>query len=164
MNKTELEEAIKNGKSVWCVYCQYSYKYDSIKEIDFTKLKDACLSLCDNYFQYFEDKIIWAYYYKLVFKTKAEAEHYLNHANVKRVEQLPFVTWEEFDNGDRFIRFTGKNKEDCKLEGYQSDDKQTGFIDIVVDGTGLENYFYYNEENFYKAYDECVKLFKGEEI
>lgn len=154
MNKTEIEEAIKNGESVWCVN-------SALKEIIELKLNK-------NYILYsnsLQNKINCLHYFlNELYKTKTEAEHYLNHANVKRVEQLPFVTWEEFDNGDRFIRFTGKNKENCKLEGYQSDDKQTGFIDIVVDGTGLENYFYYNEENFYKAYDECVKLFKGEEI
>lgn len=156
MNKTELEEAIKNGESVWCVYCQYSYKYDSIKEIDFTKLKDACLSLCDNYFQYFEDKIIWAYYYKLVFKTKAEAEHYLNHANITRTETLPFLTWEEFLE-KRQIIFTGKDKKEYCL-----------FIEFnqikIFDKSDFKYIFRecLTEENFYKAYDECVKLFKGE--
>ena len=160
MNKTELEEAIKNGESVW-EYRNYEIREINLKTMYPEMLNEYQLSyIVENnenatmYFTSIED----------LYKTKAEAEHYLNHANVKRVEQLPFVTWEEFDNGDRFIRFTGKNKENCKLEGYQSDDKQTGFIDIVVDGTGLENYFYYNEENFYKAYDKCVKLFKGEEI
>ena len=33
---------------------------------------------------------------KDVFKTKAEAEHYLHHANITRTETLPFLTWEEF--------------------------------------------------------------------
>ena len=98
-----------------------------------------------------------------IIKTKAEAEHYLHHASVTRTETLPFLTWEEFDKGDRLIRFTGKNGEKCKLEGYQKDDKQSGFIDVVVNGTGSNIDFDYTEANFYKAYDECVRLFREEE-
>lgn len=98
-----------------------------------------------------------------IFTTRRQAEHYLHHANISRTEQLPFLTWEEFDKGNRLIRFIGKNGEKCKLEGYQKDDKQSGFIDVVVNGTGSHIDFDYTEENFYKAYDECVRLFRGGE-
>ena len=31
---------------------------------------------------------------KALYKSQAEAEHYLNHANITRIETLPFLTWE----------------------------------------------------------------------
>lgn len=158
MTKTELENAIKNGECVWYP------KGRVVKQID---LK-ATESIFNGYQIdiMVEDKNGWHtefYGIKDLYKTKAEAEHYLHHANITRTETLPFLTWEEFDKGDRLIRFTGKNGEKCKLEGYQSDDKQSGFIDIVVNGTGSHIDYDYTEENFYKAYDEAVRLFRGDE-
>ena len=152
MTKQELENAIKNGESVWCVYKDQSNIYE-IKAVEIEKVLSNTFLWGKEYYSNIKD----------VFKTKAEAEHYLHHANITRTEQLPFLTWEEFDKGDRLIRFIGKNGEKCKLEGYQKDDKQSGFIDVVVNGTGSHIDFDYTEANFYKAYDECVRLFKGEE-
>ena len=45
-----------------------------------------------------------------LFKTKAEAEHYLHHAKITRTETLPFLTWEEFkEKYDECVRlFRGK--------------------------------------------------------
>ena len=150
MKKSEIEQAIENGDNVWVVDKKLKrvipYYADSVIINGFNTFP-ASLS---------------GYKLEDIYKTKAEAEHYLHHANISRVERLPFLTWEEFDKGDRLIRFTGKNGEKCKLEGYQSDDKQSGFIDIVVNGTGLDENFDYTEKSFYKAYDKCVKLFKRE--
>lgn len=153
MSKEELEKSIENGESVWCYYVNEK----EVEELQIPKHRHKIE----------DDELIiqndWYYPLKYLFKSKAEAEHYLHHANITRTETLPFLTWEEFDKSNRFIRFLGKNGEKCKLEGYQRDDKQSGFIDVVVNGTGSHIDFDYNEENFYKAYDECVKLFKGEE-
>lgn len=145
MTKQELEKAIKNGESVWA--------YDDLlhRVIPYKANEIAITGINTN---------MPAYELKDLFATKQQAEHYLHHANITRTEQLPFVTWEEFDKGNRLIRFIGKNGERCKLEGYQKDDKQSGFIDVVVNGTGSHIDYDYTEENFYKAYDECVRLFK----
>lgn len=140
MIKEEIEKAIENGESVFVV------SLGNVWEIKPT-IKDL--------------QILPAF--KDIYNTKAEAEHYLHHANITRTETLPFLTWEEFDKGNRLIRFIGKNGERCKLEGYQSDDTQGGFIDVVVNGTGSHIDYDYTEENFYKAYDECVRLFLGRE-
>ena len=94
MKKQEIEQAIKNGESVWFVFNEYSYKNDSIKEIDWMKVEGV--ELRDNYLQYFNGKNLRGHYYELIFKTQAEAKHYLHHANVTRTETLPFLTWEEF--------------------------------------------------------------------
>ena len=152
MTKQEIEKAIENGEDVWVIVKNHTtilpYKANLL----------IIEGVNDN--GYIGNKAL----YKTtdLFETKAKAEHYLHHANVTRTEQLPFLTWEEFDKGNRLIRFIGKNGERCKLEGYQSDDTQGGFIDVVVNGTGSNIDYDYTEANFYKAYDECVRLFRGE--
>ena len=152
MTQQEIEKAIENGESVWGIY-KKTNRICEIKSSEINKIHSYTITWGKEYYCYIKD----------LFKTKAEAEHYLHHANITRTEQLPFLTWEEFDKGNRLIRFIGKNGERCKLEGYQSDDTQGGFIDVVVNGTGSHIDYDYTEENFYKAYDECVRLFKGEE-
>lgn len=153
MTKQEIEKAIENGESVWSIIRIANI----VVEIKSCEIKEI---------EVFDDLLYFhkGCFYELerIFKTKAEAEHYLHHANVTRTEKLPFLTWEEFDKGNRLIRFIGKNGEKCKLEGYQKDDKQSGFIDVVVNGTGSHIDYDYTEANFYKAYDECVRLFKQE--
>lgn len=144
MKREELEEKIKNGDSVWCIETDYDTSENFVDEHKFDI--DMLDILKPSVF----------------YKTKAEAEHFLKHSNITRTETLPFLTWEEFDKGNRLIRFIGKNGERCKLEGYSNDEKQSGFIDVVVNGTGSQIDYDYTEENFYKAYDECVRLFRGE--
>lgn len=157
MTREDLEKAIKNGKSLWYIFMKEIFKIEIKKHINQFISRDSEYCYTD------EKKVERCFSIEVLFKTKAEAEHYLLHANVERVEKLPFLTWEEFDEGDRLIRFIGKNGEKCKLEGYQKDDKQSGFIDVVVNGTGSNIDFDYTEANFYKAYDECVRLFRGGE-
>lgn len=161
MTKQEIEKAIENGESVWYAdNCN-----DKIWEIDLNEKYKSEIYLEQTLYVYqnTNDRFKLDLFLKDIYKTKAEAEHYLHHANITRTEQLPFLTWEEFDKGNRLIRFIGKNGENCKLEGYQSDDKQSGFIDVVVNGTGSHIDYDYTEANFYRAYDECVRLFRGGE-
>lgn len=158
MTKTELEEKIKNGESVWVVFNQYSYENDSIKEIDFTKIEN--IELHYNYFEYFDCKNLHAYYYKSTFKTKAEAEHYLNHANISRPEQLPFLTWEEFKEGKELRFYNGKYRYKMNWSVDPEIIVIKRYLDFDIDE------FLFNERlteaNFYKAYDECVRLFRQE--
>ena len=155
MTREEIERTIENGESVWLIFDNRVYRIDKSKIID----------LNDCYIAYYND----VYNCKLYadtsdfYKTEAKAKHHVKHYGIIRTEKLPFLTWEEFDKGNRLIRFIGKNGEKCKLEGYQKDDKQSGFIDVVVNGTGSNIDYDYTEANFYKAYDECVRLFKGDE-
>ena len=163
MTREEIEQAIKNGESVWVVLNEYSYEYDDVKKIDWTKVEGVELHY--NYFQYFNGENLCGHYYELIFKTKAEAEHYLHHANVTRTETLPFLTWEEFKE-IRQISFIGKDKKEYifKKDIIWSNNKYT-LVDClkIVNETDFtfSKYFDYTEENFYKAYDECVRLFRG---
>ena len=159
MTKTEIEEKIKNGESVWVVFNQYSYENDSVKEIDWMKVEGV--ELRDNYLQYFNGKNLRGHYYELIFKTKAEAEHYLNHANVERVEKLPFLTWEEFKEGKELRFYNGKYRYKMNWSVAPEIIVIKRYLDFDIDE------FIFNErlteENFYKAYDECVRLFRGKE-
>lgn len=84
-------------------------------------------------------------------------EHYLHHANVSRIEHLPFLTWEEFlkEIQLKFIACDGVSNMTlyyCDNTIYLVDDEYPEFNTTSWDLT---------EDNFYKAYDECVRLFKG---
>ena len=172
MTKQELEKAIKNGESVWCVYKDQSNIYE-IKAVEIEKV--------------LSDTFLWGKEYyaniKNVYKTKAEAEHYLHHANVTRTETLPFLTWEDIttlmSNMDKF----GLNHNDRVLARIITKDRiyyfklckdfdlftfQLRQIYVGEDMCEKLKYMYpisfgkATEVNFYKAYDECVRLFKGE--
>lgn len=111
MNKTELEEAIKNGESVWVV------SLENVWEIKPT-IKD--LQILPTF--------------KDIYKTKAEAEHYLYHANVTRVEHLPFLTWEEFTSDIMaFNSFSFMSDDDFKCSLFY--DKENDLI-ILDKGYG----------------------------
>ena len=154
MTKQKIEKAIENGESVWYP------KNRTIKQIDLKNTHPIF-----NGYQIdimIEDENGWHtefYGIKDLYKTKAEAEHYLHHANISRTEQLPFITWEEFlkEIQLKFIACDGVSNMIlyyCDNTIYLVDDEYPEFNTTSWELT---------EENFYKAYDECVRLFRGEE-
>lgn len=152
MTKNEIEKAIENGESVWVA------------------LDDKVERLVN--LEWFTDDVVKSYnmdigvshmitrdYFNHLYKTKAKAEHYLHHANVTRTETLPFLTWEEFLKETRlnFIACDGVSNMIlycCNNTIYLVDEEYPEFNTTSWELT---------EENFYKAYDECVRLFRGEE-
>lgn len=156
MTKQEIKKAIKNGESVWYP------KGRTIKQIDLKNTKPIF-----NGYQIdimIEDENGWHtefYGIKDLYKTQAEAEHYLYHANVTRTEQLPFLTWEEFKNGKELFFSNTSGYPMClqiidtKLGKKIGLGSSNGYFD-------LDKTWDLTEENFYKAYDECVRLFRGE--
>lgn len=137
MTKTELEKAIENGESVWA--------YDDLlhRVIPYKANEIAITGINTN---------MPAYELKDLFATKQQAEHYLHHANVTRTEQLPFLTWEEFLE-KKAIHFIDNKGIDFVL--CITDNKIKLMVFFMVSKT-----WDLTEENFYKAYDECVRLFK----
>lgn len=146
MTRQEIEKAIENGEDVWVIVKNHTtilpYKANLL----------IIEGVNDN--GYIGNKAL----YKAtdLFKTQAEAEHHLHHANVTRTEQLPFLTWEEFKNG-KSVNFVGKYGREYLLK------KKYGRILLIwinvnnsIAGWDL------TEENFYRVYDECVRLFRGE--
>ena len=153
MTKQEIEQAIENGESVWYIV------NNGLAEIDlgcnFHEIKDN--ELLTWYDKYSKDYYTHRTKLEDLYKTKAEAEHYLHHANITRTEQLPFLTWEEFCE-QKFIWFIDKNQNVCCL--YYLNVSNKIFINVSGEVKEIGNL---TEANFYKAYDECVRLFRGEE-
>ena len=140
MTKQELEKAIEKGESVWA--------YDDLlhRVIPYKANEIAITGINTN---------MPAYELKDLFATKQQAEHYLHHANISRTETLPFLTWEEFLE-KKAIHFIDNKGIDFVLR--ITDNKIKLMVFFMVSKT-----WDLTEENFYKAYDECVRLFKGEE-
>ena len=148
MTREEIEQAIKNGESVWIIRKNIAGN------------KKVGTKMLNKYDKVSNNKLNGSWNLNKIFKTQAEAEHYLHHANISRSEYLPFLTWEEFDKGYTRIKFKSKNGDCCSLEGYFDKDTNYGFIDVVRNWHCVFSKDY-TEADFYKAYDECVRLFKG---
>ena len=147
MTKQELEKAIENGESVWIIG----------KDIEDNK-RVGTKKLNNKYDKVLNNKLNGFWTLNKIFKTKAEAEHYLHHANVTRTETLPFLTWEEFLE-KKDIRFYTKDGDEVRL--YITDDGNKIYV-IEFKPYGYLGKWNTTEANFYKAYDKCVRLFKGE--
>lgn len=150
LSRLELEKAIENGESIWQVLYRESY------ELKTSEHSNKFISRSDDYC-YSDKKGVDRYApLDMLYKTKAEAEHYLHHANITRIETLPFVTWEEFKDR-KMVEFYSIDKKEIILR-Y---DMWTHYI-ILELGPYDKKWWDSTEQNFYKAYDECVRLFKGE--
>lgn len=149
MTKKELEKKLEKGESVWCIdYINHKLIVNSHSCKEIANISSGIYDIeeREDYFNRVS---------KVCFNTKAEAEHYLHHANITRTVKLPFLTWEEFKDM-KILEFNKPNNElmilryDFWLHGIILEDSHFNKICWSDD-----------EENFYKAYDECVRLFKG---
>ena len=177
MTKKEIIEAIENNESIWGVshHRMYELKAEYIEKIG--KEEIEYLEYNENYHLNLEIDLLNSY------NTKAEAEHYLHHANVTRVEQLPFLTWKDIEIQMKKMESFGLNRNDRVLARIITKDsiyyfklckdfdlftfqlKQTYIGEDLCEQ--IRDKFPVSlgeaiEENFYKAYDECVRLFKQE--
>lgn len=82
---------------------------------------------------------------------------------IPRTDYLDLPTWEEFDKSEKLVRFIGKNGGMCKLEGYFNLDLQSGFIDVVENGSSQLSLSEYTKENYTLACRKAKQLFLGEE-
>lgn len=147
MTKQEIETAIENGDTIWVVdreldrLIPYVNGYICVNGINVEK---------------------GGYGLRDLYKTKAEAEHYLHHANITRTEQLPFYTFSEIAKDEKNFKM-GKTYTLIEDKNFVLDINKS-YVSQIVLYTGKEKYSWnFNEANFYKAYDECVRMFKGEE-
>lgn len=161
MTKQELEKVIKNDESVWFVdNCNVK-----VWEIDLNeKYKpEIYLDQILYVYQNTNDRFKQELFIENIFKTKAEAEHYLYHANVTRNEQLPFLTWKEFLE-ERYFGFYSIYNE--WIDVYITNGLETNKLIITIENATKEefiNNYDLTEANFYKTYDECIRLFRGGE-
>ncbi len=160
ISKLELQKMIKNGESVWVV--DEPNNIEKVKPISIEKSANRdVLYLKYKYYisKYYDTDEFYYGDFEYFFKSKAEAEHYLHHANITRTETLPFLTWEEFSKINiKDIEFTDKKLNLYNLSGFGKI-KLYRNIDTADETLLLE--LEATEQNFYKAYDECVRLFRG---
>ena len=156
MTKQEIEQAIENGESVWYP------KGRTIKQIDLKNTHPIF-----NGYQIdimIEDENGWHtefYGIEDLYKTKPEAEHFLYHANISRIEKLPFLTWEEFLEKEYFEFFNGGKGFRLYISHTHNENiRIITFNRYNPDGDVIFE-MPQTEANFYKAYDECVRLFRG---
>ena len=161
MTKQEILKDIENGESVWFVDFDNKVKEVILEKTAYIKENYVYLTTNGKYqsrLKYIVDRVC---------KTKAEAEHYLHHANITRTEHLPFLIWEEFEQR-KSLYFTDKQGKEYKLTRdvrWNNNESGTEYclkINNLTDFKIVKSYGY-SEANFYKAYDECVRLFRGEE-
>ena len=147
MTKQEIEKAIENGESVWVVD----------KDLKRVIPYNANRIIVNNF-----NADALGYNFEDLYKTKAEAEHYLHHANITRTERLPFYTFSEIAKDEKNFKM-GKTYTLIEDKNFVLDINKS-YVSQIVLYTGKEKYSWnFNEENFYKAYDECVRLFRGDE-
>ena len=148
MTKQEIEKAIENGESVWIIGEDIQGK----KKVGTKRL--------NKYDKILNNKLNGFWRLNKIFKTKVEAEHYLHHANITRTEKLPFYTFNEIVKDEKNFKM-GKTYTLIEDKNFVLDINKS-YVSQIVLYTGKEKYSWnFNEENFYKAYDECVRLFKG---
>ena len=157
MTKQELEKAIEKGESVWLIFEDRIYKLDRSKIID---INDCCVEYYNNYHRCNLYATTSDFY-----ETETRAKHFISHCGVARTETLPFLTWKEFNKDTLGFDFTDNigNKYRCHIVRDYSDGKD--FI-VLYDKNGtisVDEEWEATEANFYKAYDECVRLFRGGE-
>ena len=94
-----------------------------------------------------------------LFETREEAIHYSKYMNIPSNETLSLPSYEEFLNNDQYFAFNTinqyislcVNEEDMlKLITYENDYPQKLLFEQNT------------KENYYKALDMCVKIWKGE--
>lgn len=156
MTREDLEKAIKNGKSLWYIFMKEIFKIEIKKHIN------QFISRDNEYCYTDEKKVDRCFPIEVLFKTQAEAEHYLHHANITRTERLPFYTFSEIAKDEKNFKM-GKTYTLIEDKNFVLDINKS-YVSQIVLYTGKEKYSWnFNEENFYKAYDECVRLFRGGE-
>lgn len=157
MTKQEIKKAIEKGESVWFAdNCN-----EKVWEIDLNeKYKpEIYLDQILYVYQNINDRFKQELFIENIYKTKAKAEHYLHHANITRTEQLPFYTFSEIAKDEKNFKM-GKTYTLIEDKNFVLDINKS-YVSQIVLYTGKEKYSWnFNEENFYKAYDECVRLFK----
>lgn len=150
MTKQEILKAIENGESVWVALDDKVERLVNLEWLTDDVVKSYNMDEGVSH-------MITRDYFNHLYKTKAEAEHYLHHANITRTETLPFLTWEEFKSGKN-ITFKAKNGHEFLLKA-----KQESIYLWWLDTNNIWRTWDLTETNFYKAYDECVRRFRGEE-
>lgn len=164
ISKERLEELIKEGATIW----EYTYKpfiagYSSIIHINPLQLDNNCYIEDDKlYTQRAEERSdfdIFEAELKDIFETRKQAEWALKYQHIPRTEELDLPMWEEIKDIKGVKEYTIANP--IGICFFLNFNLLTPQIVLVA----KEELYNWNltEENYIKACDLCLKLFKGEE-
>ena len=118
MTQQEIDQAIENGESVWCVYKDQPNIYE-IKAVEIEKVLSNTFLWGKEYYSNIKD----------VFKTKAEAEHYLHHANVERVDNY-LCKWQKLKEWLK-LQIDGLNEQLCDYD-FDSDCREISIENFEI--------------------------------
>ena len=178
MTKQEIEKAIENGESVYAVFYSKTFDFVNYRSV-FELHPDHTVTEYGSNIEYaigfweihrgadvidmrfYETNDEFCILLSRVHKSAKTAEHFAYHKDITRTETLPFVTWEEFKEG-YVVNFHSKDMRKYRLIIGDFSKKTDIELEILAPHYSIEKTWDLTEENFYKAYDECVRLFKGE--
>lgn len=163
ISKERLEELIKEKASVY--YLQIEY-YDGCS------YGSRSLNLSNKYINQFGQLAIYndgeRYNIENLFETMEQLEIFMNahleFVGIKREEEFPYVSWEDFSGGLRIIEFVSFKHENIELS-VLTISYETAYIQLFNSKT--ETMLFNKpatEENYYEALRLAKKLFLGEEI
>lgn len=168
INKERLRELIKEEKMVYLVDNDFIYdiylKEDKDNKNDitdtglFTQWREWNKS--DPLGQWFHDK----YKFERLFENEDDAKEYLKYGNISREEKLELPTWEEFKNFKKSIIFRVLSKDIIEEDDTIFQCYNNGNAIIIYNDFNSSRIFNkpLTRENYDKARDVCIKLFKGE--
>ena len=153
ISKERLQELINEGATIWC---SYRLNYNVIA-VDLTDKKRFVI--------YTDDMSILdrdtenTYQLKNLFETRKEAEWHLKY-HATRTEELNLPMWEEFItyNENIGVSFVGEDWVVYELSN-DIDIYHKPTILLTADGEYFKEWKS-TEENYEKAFDLCLKLFK----
>lgn len=157
ISKERLEELIKEGATIYSLDEQVKYPIPIfLKDGENAVVNDNELVNSVRVIDKIEN----------LYETQKQAEWSLNYQHATRTEELNLPMWEEIITDDKYKYHYGLSFFD--FDNYRlivcvpNEDDNTEFIGIDVDGnTELYHWDEATEENYIKACDLCLKLFKG---
>ena len=163
ISKERLENIIKTRETLYYINCCSGV---GIIELEF--LPNLNLDIYDNdvlrVFSYKDNIPFLTIPLNTLFKTKKEAELHLEFVGIKREEEFPYVSWEDFSGGLRIIEFVSFKHENIELS-VLTISYETAYIQLFNSKT--ETMLFNKpatEENYYEALRLAKKLFLGEEV
>lgn len=149
ISRERLEELIKQGATIWVRNDYQTYEINTSYFVNIDIIGDVL---------YCGAEMVYLDY---LYETKEEAEWVLKY-HATRTEELNLPMWEDFKNSKiKWIGFWSKTYDNYWL--YLRYNK-IRLICVLDDGYEItEQTWKATEENYIKACDLCIKLFKGEE-
>lgn len=170
ITKSRLEELISKGATIWSkTFTEEVYLNSRCFLIPITETNEIGKEEITNYMlSVYEDETHTNKY--LITELEEDVKKCkwsLKYQHIPRTEELNLPMWEEFITEDKY-NYYGTSY--FAFDNYRliaklpDEDDDCEFIGIDVDGnTELYHWEEATEENYIKACDLCVKLFKGEE-